>query len=237
LSGRRSTPARLSDRQRAFVDEYLIDLNVAAAARRCGYAPSTAHAADKLVTPAVLDAIDQAMAQRAERTRVAADKVVAELAKLAFANMADYFTIAPDGAPRIDFTGLSRDDAAAIQTLTIDYYRPPVVRKRARKVGQGPQTRRTDIPLTPRRVRIHLADKRAALIDLARHLGIHAQPQSNAKAEEDPYADYAKYIHCITGVPRPHDPTGQLGFMMQISGPDHDLPDGVLRPGEDDGEL
>ncbi|MDB5453531.1 MAG: BcepC6B, partial [Caulobacteraceae bacterium] len=78
MSGRRRPPPgpnALTDRQRLFVEEYLVDLNLAAAARRAGYAPSTAHSPDGLLSPAVHAAIDGALAARAERTRVTADRV------------------------------------------------------------------------------------------------------------------------------------------------------------------
>jgi phage terminase small subunit len=235
----------LSDRQRRFVEEYMVDLNVAAAAKRAGYAWCSGHNPYKLLNPAVGAAIDHLMAERAERTRATAEKVIAELARIAFANMADFISVDENGHPRIDFTDLARDNAAAIQSITVDYTTPPPMRKRERDraVANGqPAPEPLPFTPTPRRVRIHLADKRAALIDLARHLGMEGRrPESEGsnaplpegwKGEKDIYAGRAKYVRIITGVPRPGDPTGQRGYMKRISGPPEVLPDDVLYPEE-----
>ena len=121
----------LTDRQQRFVDEYIVDLSIAGAARRAGYSETTRHAAGSLLgLPHIAAAVEAAMADRAERTRVDADKVIAELAKIAFANMLDFVTIDPDGSPRIDFRRLSREDGAAIQTMTIDYGREVFAHRR-----------------------------------------------------------------------------------------------------------
>lgn len=72
----------MTPKQRRFVEEFLIDLNASAAARRAGYAEGSAWRVVR--RPAVAAAIAEAQAARAERTRVTADKVVTELAKVAF---------------------------------------------------------------------------------------------------------------------------------------------------------
>jgi phage terminase small subunit len=125
--------------------------------------------------------------------------VVAELAKLAFANMLDFVSVGDDGLPRVDLKRLSREDGAAIQSLTVDYWRAPVVRKRDRKEGEGTEKRRPGHVPTVRRVRIQLADKRAALMDLARHLGIAWPDQAEAPEP------IIKLIRVATGVPRAGD--------------------------------
>jgi phage terminase small subunit len=192
----------LSERQRRFVEEYLIDLNVAAAARRSGYSPKSAHCPGKFLTPAVQAAIETAIAARVERVRFDADKVIAELAKIAFANMLDFVTVDPDGSPRIDFRRLSREDGAAIQTMTIDYGRDVFAHRRKKalpepceasaKQGATAQTRRA-----ARRVHIRLADKHAALVELAKHLGI-LRPDALG-------GDRPTVIQVVTGVPRAGD--------------------------------
>lgn len=79
---------QLTSRQAAFVQEYLIDLNAAAAARRAGYSPKTANriAAENLSKPVIADAIAAAQAERAERTQVTADQVLERLWSIATAD-------------------------------------------------------------------------------------------------------------------------------------------------------
>lgn len=82
----------LTPKQARFVEQYLIDLNGTQAAMRSGY---SARNADKIASQLlgktrVAEAIAAALKARSERTQVTADQVVTELAKIGFANMADY---------------------------------------------------------------------------------------------------------------------------------------------------
>ncbi len=87
----------MSPRQQRFVDEYLIDLNAAAAATRAGYSPAAAtEQGHRLLTYAhVAEAVAAGQAERAKRLAVTADRVIEEYAKIAFANMADYAAVGP----------------------------------------------------------------------------------------------------------------------------------------------
>jgi phage terminase small subunit len=156
-------PKRLSPREERFVSEYLLDLDACRAALAAGYSASMAHSkafqwvsGSKSTKPHVMAAVAKAQARRAKRTEVTADAVVAELAKLGFANMADYMRAGPSGDPFLDFSSLTRDQAAALVEVTVDDY----------------VDRRGENARDVRRVKFKLADKRAALVDLGRHLGI-----------------------------------------------------------------
>lgn len=89
---RMSTKAadKLTPRQGAFVREYLVDLNGTQAALRAGYAAASAasQASELLRVPKIAKAIADAQAERARRTDVTADRVVKELARVAFADPA-----------------------------------------------------------------------------------------------------------------------------------------------------
>lgn len=50
------------------------------------------------------------------------ENVLEELGKLGFANMTDFVVLQADGTPQFDMSGLSREQAAAIQEMTIDTY-------------------------------------------------------------------------------------------------------------------
>jgi len=81
----------LSDKQQCFVNEYLIDLNATQAAIRAGYSPKTAaaQASRLLVNAKVSAAIACAMAERSKRTGITQDRVLTELAKVAFIKLTD----------------------------------------------------------------------------------------------------------------------------------------------------
>jgi len=81
----------MTKKQKRFVEEYLIDLNATQAAIRAGYSPNSARQiADKNMSKHDIQAaIDKAMAERSKRTGANQDRVVQELAKIAFVNPAD----------------------------------------------------------------------------------------------------------------------------------------------------
>ena len=104
-------------RQDVFVEEYLLDLNGTQAAIRAGYSPKSAsEQASRLLTKDKVRArIDKAMADRSVRTGVNADRVVAELAKIAFVNAADVMNF-DSGEIKKE---ASREDTAAISSVKV----------------------------------------------------------------------------------------------------------------------
>lgn len=81
--------ARLTDKQKRFVAEYLVDLNATQAAKRAGY--KDPNIGRQLITKNnVSAAIQKAMSNRETRTEITQDKVLEEIARVAFANGADF---------------------------------------------------------------------------------------------------------------------------------------------------
>lgn len=82
---------KLTKKQQLFVDEYLIDLNATQAAIRAGYSVESARdiGCENLTKPNIQQAIAEKMAERSKRTGVNQDRVVLELAKIAFVNISD----------------------------------------------------------------------------------------------------------------------------------------------------
>lgn len=80
---------KLTPRQRRFVAEYLIDLNATQAAIRAGYSPKAAHSTGPrmMANAGVQAAIQAANKKREERTEITADRVLLELARIAFADV------------------------------------------------------------------------------------------------------------------------------------------------------
>ena len=89
----------LTDKQLKFIEEYLIDLNGTQAAIRAGYSETTARqiASDNLAKPYIQEAITVAMMELSERTRITQERVVNELALIAFADMRHYADIEEGG--------------------------------------------------------------------------------------------------------------------------------------------
>lgn len=148
----------MTPKQERFCREYLLDFNAKQAAIRAGYSEKTAGniGHETLNKPEVAAFIQAHQAKDAEKLGVTRDAVVAELAKIGFSNMLNFMTVGSDGLPRTDFSGLNRDNAAALQELTIDEYTD----------GKGEDAREV------RKVKFKLADKRSALVDLGKHLGM-----------------------------------------------------------------
>ena len=91
-----------------------------------------------------------------EKAAVTDAQVIAELVKIGFANMADYMRAGDNGDPFLDFSKLTRDQAAALAEVTVEDFLD----------GRGEDSRQV------RRVKFKLCDKRAALVDIGRHLGM-----------------------------------------------------------------
>lgn len=82
----------LTDKQRKFCDEYLIDLNATQAAIRAGYSPKTAEqtASRLLRNVKVQEYIAKRQKELSRSTEVTQERVIKELALIAFSNNADY---------------------------------------------------------------------------------------------------------------------------------------------------
>lgn len=106
--------AKLTEKQQRFVDEYLIDLNATQAAIRAGYSVKTAdvQGSRMLGNIKVHQAVSEAMAERSKRTGVNQDRVVLELAKIAFVRMTDIV----DNQGRIK-SNAKEDDLSCIESM------------------------------------------------------------------------------------------------------------------------
>ena len=112
-------PAGLTSRQRLFVQAYLVDLNAAEAARQAGYSAKTAVTQGSRLyrNVHVRAAITAAMAARAQRLEVKADRVVLEAARIAFADLGRVVRWGKHGVRLVESTALSPDDRAAVASV------------------------------------------------------------------------------------------------------------------------
>jgi len=75
---------KLTAKQKAFCDEYLIDLNATQAAIRAGYSVKTAQviSAENLAKPIIAERIENLQTERAKRCAIDADMVLAGILKV-----------------------------------------------------------------------------------------------------------------------------------------------------------
>lgn len=156
----------LNPKQQRFVDEYLIDLNATQAAIRAGYSKKTAAQIgdENLRKPEISAAVQRAQAERSERTQITQDAVLKELARIGFSDIrkvaqwgATVLRVVEDkqgqdtgrtapyhGVRLVDVSEIDDDTAAAIA-----------------EVSHGKDG-----------LKVKLHDKKGALVDLGRHLGM-----------------------------------------------------------------
>lgn len=129
----------------------MIDLNATQAAIRAGYSPNGAgQAADKILKKIeVAEALDKAKAERARRTGINQDRVVRELARIAFVNPGQ--VINTEDATLLN--DAVEDDLAAVQSVKVK-----VIPGRGGEDGIERE--------------IKMADKVRALELLGKHLGL-----------------------------------------------------------------
>lgn len=161
----------LTGKQDKFVTEYLKDLNATQAAIRAGYSKKTARiiAAQNLSKVNIQAAIEAGQARRRHRMDVSVDSVVAELAKLGFYDIRK--AVEWGNVPEMDGDG-------EIQSY-------PVKLVPSDDVDDDTAAAITEVSLTRDGVKVKLADKRAALESLLKHLS--AVPNGGEDAEPIPY--------------------------------------------------
>lgn len=147
-----SVERKLTDRQRRFVDEYLIDLNATKAAVRAGYSVRTANkiGTELLGKTSISKLISERQSDRSKRTEVTQDMVLAEFAKIAFGDVRNLFNV--DGS-LIPITDLPKNSAAMIAGMEI-------------RTIEGEDGALVSVK------KIKLANRLDALNSVARHLGM-----------------------------------------------------------------
>lgn len=139
----------MTKKQKLFVEEYLIDFNATQAAIRAGYSVDTAYqtGAENLKKPQIKKAVEQKIAERSRRTGITQDRVVQELARIAFVKITD--VVDDDGSI---ITDANDDDLACIESYKVED---------SNTINGGSRKRE-----------VKLASKMKALELLAKHLGM-----------------------------------------------------------------
>lgn len=108
--------AKLTPKQERFCEEYLVDLNVTQAAIRAGYSKKTAYriGAELLQKTHVSNRISELRSQQSKRTEITADRVIAELAAIAFADRTELAKVDKSGNVKFAPTDSLPDDVKKI---------------------------------------------------------------------------------------------------------------------------
>jgi len=140
----------LTVREMRFVEEYLVDLCGAAAAVRAGYSPKKSNVRAMMILrrPRVKAALKEAQDARSKRTSITAERVLEELATIAFSDVTAYLEQSKTGTKLKRFEDMPAGATRALEGVS---------------ESRGPQGDR---------VTVKLNDKQRALDKLCAHLGI-----------------------------------------------------------------
>lgn len=162
---------KLTRNQKIFCDEYLIDLN-ATRAYKAAYKnvkkdeTAAAAGARLLRNVKVKNYIDEKMKEREKRTEITQDKVLKELAKIGFANVADYVKVVEK-----EYEENVIDDEGNIIDTQIKTYKT-VDMELTDNLTEDQQKVISEIKETRNGIEVKLNDKVKALELIGRHLGM-----------------------------------------------------------------
>ena len=115
--------AKLTDKQKLFVTEYLIDLNATQATIRAGYSQKTAQriGSELLSKPLIQAEIQKRQGKIQAKLEISQERIIQELASIAFANGADFAEVIElGGLQTVEFKatkGLPPEKRAAIASI------------------------------------------------------------------------------------------------------------------------
>lgn len=149
---------KLTEKQKRFCLEFMIDGNGAQAAIRAGYSKRTSQmiASENLTKPIVSDYLNKLRNELAERNKLKADDVIQELKALGFWNMQDFID---EGNVIKDITKLPRELTKSVVGIKVKQTFLP------NPNGEGE-------PIEEITTELKMVDKRGALVDIGKHLGV-----------------------------------------------------------------
>lgn len=153
----------LTDKQKLFCHEYMIDLNGKQAAIRAGYSEDSAAviASQNLTKLNVKSYISELKAKRTERCDITADMIIKELKAIGFSRITDYLkveehevNIGDDETP----VYINRQDVSVFDTDLVDPEKIPAI---------------AGIKMGKNGIEVSLHNKLAALESLGKHIGFY----------------------------------------------------------------
>jgi phage terminase small subunit len=147
------TTAKLTDRQRRFVQEYVIDFNATRAAVAVGYSAATARqiGAENLSKPVIRSEINRQIKQRSIELDIEAKAIIGELVAMLRADIADIF-----------------DENNAVRPFN---EMPKEFRNGLIRSIKIREETNTNGEVTARRISIQFSDRTAIMRQLGKHLG------------------------------------------------------------------
>ena len=164
----------MTEAQKRFCDEYLIDLNATRAYKvaypNCKKDDSARASSCQLLTnPNIQEYISEKIKEREERTKVTQDMVINELAKIAFSDIRELYN---DSGGLKNIKSLDSNIAGAISSLeTFEEYE-----------GRGEDREKTGDTQ-----KVKLLDKTKALELLGKHLGIFKEKVEHSGTVNNPF--------------------------------------------------
>ena len=140
--------ARFTPMQRLFIEAYLIHKNATKAAIAAGFSERSANnqGTRLMANDAIRAEIEARLASTLDRYAVTSERIIRELALIAFGNVGDFVVVQANGSLVVDFVTATREQMASMKSIEIDN-------------GATPGARR---------IKISMSDKRQALMDLAK---------------------------------------------------------------------
>jgi len=150
----------LTDKQKRFCEEYVIDFNGLQAAIRAGYAKNSAagQASELLTKPNISSYVKQLQSKLGEACSVSAQDIIEELKKIAFSDINNLLSA---GNTIKDITTLENRISAAVSSIKV-----------------------TEKPDGTQNVELKLHDKLSGIDKLARHIGLYEKDNKQLATEK-----------------------------------------------------
>lgn len=160
----------LNFKQKRFAEEYLIDMNATAAAKRAGYSSKTSRAIgmENLTKPDIRKYIQERQKVLQDKLQITQERVLQEYARIAFFDIRKIYS---DDNTLVSIKDMSDDVAACLSGVEVD------------EIFSGVGKDREIIGNT---TKVKLANKIAALDSLGKHLGLFSKDNEQKKTETPP---------------------------------------------------
>lgn len=171
----------MNAKQQRFVQEYLIDLNGTQAAIRAGYSRRTANeqAVRLLADISIKAAVKEAQDARAKAAGITAERVLSELAKIGFSDIRKAIAWQANVIGMVEDEDGSERLAVSNQVQVVNS--TDIDDLTAAAISEISQTAQGGI-----KIKFH--DKRAALVDIGRHIGMFKERIEHSGPDGAPIA-------------------------------------------------
>lgn len=156
----------LNPKQKRFCEEYVIDCDATKAAIRAGYSKKTSYAigSENLKKPEINSYIKELLDRLAEKADLSAEIIINELRALGFWNIQDFIS------ENNEIRNLHDLDRSVTKSVV-------GIESKVTFIPQGKGQK----PIKEVTTKLKMVDKRGALVDLGKHLGIFEKDNSQKK--------------------------------------------------------